>query len=77
LMGMFRNWEGMNMTSTEIVEGSGLALRILTRQELVARLQACTIGTALELLAHDALLQKRIKELEGACAALMAIWFGA
>jgi hypothetical protein len=53
------------MTSTEIVEGSGLALRILTRQELVVRLQACTIGTALEVLAHDTLLQKRIKELEG------------
>jgi hypothetical protein len=52
------------MTSTEIVEGSGLALRVLTRQELVARLQACTLGTALEVLAHDALLQKRIKELE-------------
>jgi hypothetical protein len=67
LMGMFRKTlEGTNMTSTgEIVEGSGLALRVLTRQELVARLQACTLGTALEVLAHDALLQRRIKELEG------------
>jgi hypothetical protein len=53
------------MTSTEIVEDGGLVLRVLTRKELVARLQACTIGTALELLAHDTLLQKRIKELEG------------
>jgi hypothetical protein len=53
------------MTSTEIVEDGGLVLRVLTRKELVARLKGCSLGAALELLAHDTLLQRRIKELEG------------
>lgn len=43
-----------------------LALRILTRAELVARLARCRLGEALEILAHDQLLKARLQEQDDA-----------
>ncbi len=42
-----------------------VVFRVLTREEVAARIQKCTIIAALEIMAHDQLLKERIAELEG------------